>query len=83
MIPSLQIPWQRRERHHYEFLVVTKSLNMLDSQGRVRRWNGPEFMKIWKRLGHSMIDFHHCDCTYNEAGMSEEDKRSCMDGTYV
>lgn len=55
--------WQLHEAHDKALRKVLGDLGFSDSQGRVRRFNGPKFWPQWVALGHTKTAFEDCECS--------------------
>ncbi len=54
--------WQLHEAHEKALRKLHGELGFLDSQGRLRRFDGPRFWPQWVALGHSKTAFEDCNC---------------------
>jgi hypothetical protein len=54
--------WKKHEKHDTDKKGLHKTLGFLDSQGRLRRFDGPQFWPLWTALGHDKGNFMECKC---------------------
>lgn len=59
--------WQKCEKHHREIKEILTRLGCLDSNGQLRKWDGPKIVPEMEKLGHSSVAFEvngnpHCKC---------------------
>ena len=54
--------WQRNEKHDQDVRKVMKRLNLMDSKGRIRAFDGKKVWPELKRLGHTSLGFKECKC---------------------
>lgn len=57
--------WEARAAHWGDWRDIATRLGFLDRNHNVRRWNGPEFWKLFGPKGHDDADFENCLCGRN------------------
>ena len=59
---SLLPEWRLRQFHHEDVSQVLENQGCLDSQGRIRKFNGKTIWPALAELGHDSMDFDKCSC---------------------
>ena len=64
----MPLRWQLHEAHNKGLTKLYQELGFLDSQGRLRQFNGAKFWPSWEAQGHSQAAFESCSCRLKEDG---------------
>lgn len=64
----MPLRWQLHEAHNNGLTSLYRELGFLDSQCRLRQFNGVKFWPAWEAQGHTTGNFESRSCRLKEDG---------------
>lgn len=61
--------WEARQKHHEDTTRILTDGGFMDSQRRIRAWDGSVIWPQLAELGHYSMDFNKCKC---KEGINDE-----------